>query len=106
MNGRPEGAHRLAVVFDGREIPAGYEAHHTCSNRGCVNPAHLRVMTKADHTREDRRWSHCKRGHPLAGDNLAVIESGKWKGKRYCKECNRLKAAERRQRERGCPNRT
>jgi hypothetical protein len=30
-------------------IPAGKQLHHLCRNKGCCNPAHLRVVTRKEH---------------------------------------------------------
>ena len=32
-------------------IPEGYELHHTCFVKECVNPFHLKPMTHAEHIR-------------------------------------------------------
>lgn len=32
-------------------VPAGMELHHTCDNRTCVQPFHLKPETKEDHAR-------------------------------------------------------
>ena len=37
-----------------------------------------------------REWDHCKNGHPLAGDNLRIVQDGKY-FKRRCRECGRLR---------------
>lgn len=42
-------SHRHAVELDGRQIPEGHHVHHACENPGCVNPAHLVVLTPAEH---------------------------------------------------------
>ena len=94
----PEWAHRISYRLYKGEIPVGYEIDHKCSTPPCVNPAHLEAVTKAENQRRtfERgrgirggvRKTHCKRGHPLSGDNLYVsaFDGGK---RRACIECRR-----------------
>lgn len=42
---RCHAAHRIAYEYSVGPIPDGLFLDHTCRNRGCVNPAHLRVVT-------------------------------------------------------------
>ncbi len=44
-------AHRLAVLFDGRD-PTGKVVMHHCDNPHCVNPKHLSVATQKDNARD------------------------------------------------------
>lgn len=44
--GRTTGAHRIAYEMTGVTIPDGMFLDHICSNRLCVNPAHLREVTR------------------------------------------------------------
>lgn len=37
-----------------------------------------------------KMWTHCKNGHPLSGENLRVLQEGKYE-KRRCLECGRLR---------------
>jgi hypothetical protein len=43
------GAHRIVWIAERGPIPAGHDVHHDCGIRPCVNVAHLRVMTEAEH---------------------------------------------------------
>jgi len=44
-------AHRLAVVFDGRD-PKGKVVMHHCDNPACVNPKHLSVATQRENAQD------------------------------------------------------
>lgn len=35
----------------GRNRPDGYEIHHKCENKRCIEPTHLVALTKSDHVR-------------------------------------------------------
>jgi len=43
------GAHRVEWEKRHGPIPAGMHLHHTCTNRGCVNPDHMSLLTPAEH---------------------------------------------------------
>lgn len=46
-------AHRAAWVFgSGRAVPADMHVLHSCHNRACCNPAHLRAGTHEDNMRD------------------------------------------------------
>lgn len=45
LSGRNVVAHRVSYMWAFGDIPAGYEVDHTCFNRSCVNPDHLRLLT-------------------------------------------------------------
>lgn len=67
---------------------------HRCGNRACVRPSHLRyvsqrenIMNGRNHVAAMARQTHCKRGHPLSGDNL--VQGCKY---RSCKVCHNLRA--------------
>lgn len=91
------GAHRVAYTLCVAEIPDDKMLLHSCDNPGCVNPAHLRVGSHKDNM-EDKvargrqrngkeSQTHCKRGHPLSGDNVYFKPSRP--NSRNCRECKR-----------------
>jgi hypothetical protein len=52
---RPDGERRIYrqmyIMYKG-PIPTGLVVRHDCDNRGCINPAHLRLGTHADNVRD------------------------------------------------------
>lgn len=83
-------------------IPTGLEPDHLCRVRCCINPFHIEPVTHAENLRRagilarvgdlNTAKTHCPRGHPYDGYNLAFTTIG---GRR-CRACAREKAAEQR----------
>lgn len=93
--GRKILAHRFSWELHNGPIPDGLLVCHTCDVKPCVNPAHLWLGTYSENTKDAfnkglvptcSRKTHCKRGHPLSGDNLAINSEGS----RLCRECRRM----------------
>lgn len=49
-------AHRVAYEDAVGQIPAGYEIHHRCEQKDCVNPAHLVPLTPEAHGQLHGEW--------------------------------------------------
>lgn len=88
--------HRLVYSALVRPLAVDEELHHGCPNKHCVNPAHVRALTKAEHAalhvsgvllafNEARRAAtHCQRNHPFNAENTVWIG-----GRRRCRTCRR-----------------
>jgi hypothetical protein len=96
---RHEHAHR--AVWKELVGPLGDadELHHECAEKRCVNPAHLRVMSKAEHSAHHTD-EFCKRGHSMA-DAYQYPRNGRiW---RTCRECQKERQRRyKRERREGC----
>jgi len=82
-------AHRIAHEWAIGQIPDLLTIDHLCRNRGCVNPAHLEIVTRGENTlRGDSPWSinkrktHCLHGHEFTAENTYL-----YRGTRSCKAC-------------------
>lgn len=87
--------HRVAYVLTNGPIAKGLCIDHLCRNRGCLNPAHLEAVTPRENILRspvqvaalNARKTHCKRGHPFAGDNL--VTDGR---SRRCLACSAIRS--------------
>lgn len=48
INGKMKYAHRVAYELTIAPIPEGLEIDHRCMNRACVNPSHMRTVTRRE----------------------------------------------------------
>jgi len=99
-------AHRWSYEYYRGAIPDGYQVHHLCNNRSCVNPAHLEIVTPKEHarvdgrtggTRLDLRKEFCVNGHRYS-ENTYWRPDGKG---RNCAQCVRDRAREYQRRKNG-----
>jgi hypothetical protein len=85
FHGENTPAHRAAWQLHRGPIGEGKEIDHLCKTRACVNPDHLRVITKsANLATRDLVRTHCLNGHPLTDDNCYFERDG-----RRCKTCRK-----------------
>jgi hypothetical protein len=71
--------------------PDGVDIDHICRVRFCVNPDHLRAVTRSENLLNSAMHFLCRKGHSKSGKNLKVVG-----GQHCCRTCYR--AADRRQR--------
>jgi len=88
-------AHRFSYEFIGGYIIKKENViDHLCKNPRCVNPNHLEsisvyencIRTSSEYGKNAAK-SHCKRGHPLSGENLYTAKNGT----RKCYTCIKLR---------------
>lgn len=85
-------AHRMAYALT-RSLPVSGQLKHTttvdhsCHNRSCCNPSHLRLKSNVDNATDNGFASrtHCPAGHGYTEDNTYISPNGD----RRCRECDR-----------------
>lgn len=91
--------HRVSYEAHKGPIPDGLTIDHLCLVKLCINPDHLEAITRTENNaRRLALMTHCKRNHPLSGDNLLTH-----KRQRVCRECSQLGQRDRYAREKGAP---
>ena len=74
-------AHRISYKLFKGEIPEGMCVDHMCRVRSCVNPSHLRLLTREENVRiqvnANSMKTVCKEGHNFTADG----------NRRKCKIC-------------------
>jgi len=103
-------AHRYALTVADGPAPVGHEALHSCDNKRCANPGHLRWGTHAQNMAQaadsgltyapNAAKATCPHGHEMTEANT-IRKTKRHNGRAYaaraCRECNRIYLAKRRE---------
>lgn len=92
-------AHRVAYEAMVGPIPEGLTIDHLCRVPACVNPAHMEPVTRGENvlrgigaSAQNARKTHCPKGHPYDGDNVAVYHIKGRGVQRQCKTCRNARS--------------
>lgn len=101
FKGKSQPVHRLVYRLVFGDIPEGYEVHHLCGTKLCLNPSHLQALSKAEHTKigpaarcsgiANRSKTQCKHGHEFTEENTILYGPKQY---RYCRKCRNARANE------------
>lgn len=73
-NGKLIETHRASYMLHDGEIPTGMYVLHSCDNRLCVNPSHLRLGTHADNMRDMVLRNRCRYQSGQSNPNAKLTE--------------------------------
>ena len=100
INGHENSAHRAMMEAVHGKIPSHLVVDHRCKNRGCINPIHLRLVTKEQNVLENsigsaavnKNKTSCIHGHLFSPENTLITKGRNGRTERICKTCHRQRA--------------
>lgn len=88
--------HRLIFKLHTHIDINGLDVHHTCENRKCCNPLHLKAMSRSEHIETEHSQSKktvCKSGHVYDEANTYYRKDREG---RECRSCQKIRRDKRR----------
>lgn len=89
-------SHRVSYEMFYGKIPNHLVIDHMCKIKRCINPRHLRAITRGENTLTgsgvsaiNKRKTHCIRGHELSGENIFLYKRAGHIN-RQCRLCRKL----------------
>ena len=93
-------AHRATYEHYIKPIPPTMVLDHRCRQPSCVNPSHLRIVTRKQNALEnseslaakEAQQTHCLHGHPFDVQNTYIVHRARGI-KRVCRTCDLSRSA-------------
>ncbi len=88
---KTQGAHKWSYEYFIGAVPDGHVCHHTCGNRWCVNPYHIKAVDKIEHAKmHNAKRTHCPQGHEYTETNTRIYIRSDGYEVRKCRKCDKM----------------